>query len=113
MGGTTRWRQVRRISPAGHAQRDLRPLTRRCVQGTLHATKARERPLLLALCTEVRDPPHQARRWEGVTEPDFTADADEPGAEETALNPLLLRARRGLAVHSTVTGCVCVLIIAL
>ena len=48
-----------------------------------------------------------------MTEPDLTAEADEPGAEETALNPLLLRARRGLAAHSTVTGCACVLIIAL
>lgn len=48
-----------------------------------------------------------------MSEPDIAAGADEPRAQEFALDPLLLRARRGLAVHSTVTGCACALIIAL
>ena len=48
-----------------------------------------------------------------MSEPDFTAEAEEPRGQEIALDPLLLRARRGLAVHSTVTGVVCVLLIAL
>ena len=48
-----------------------------------------------------------------MSEPDATAGADEAREEETALHPLLLLARRGLAVHSTVTGVVCVLLIAL
>ena len=38
---------------------------------------------------------------------------DEPPEEEVVLDPLLLQARRGLALHSAVTGVVCVLLIAL
>ena len=48
-----------------------------------------------------------------MTEPGTTAWGDEPPEEEVVLDPLLLQARRGLALHSTVTGVVCVLLIAL
>jgi hypothetical protein len=48
-----------------------------------------------------------------VPEPGNTAHVDESGEDQIARDRLLLRARRGLAVHGAVTGVVCVLIIAL
>jgi hypothetical protein len=55
----------------------------------------------------------QGKEVESVSEPGITAHADEPREELIARDPLLLRAQRGLAVHSTVAGAVCVLLISL
>ena len=48
-----------------------------------------------------------------MSEPGIAEEAGEPRAEDMAPGPIVLRARRGLAVHSTVAGCVCLRIIAL